>query len=915
MKKYCIIFSLFISLNAFAQYTPPIINYTKNQYQGQFQNWDIDQSNDFNIFIANSAGLISYNGINWSSYKLPHRQIVRTVKCIKDKIYIGSYGDFAYFEKDFNGIYKYHSLINKVQNKLPIKEEIWKIIEFGNAILFQSFSTIYKYENDTIKISQPPGNIMFLNQVGERILFQEINGGLFEMIQFDNYRFLDGSELFANKHIVQILQGPIPDSFIIVTENSGIFIYHKKVFRPWNDNNILKTSQLNKAILLSSGKYAIGCIQNGVFIINSDSKINEHYYFENGLQNNTVLSLKEDVEGDLWVGTDKGVDLVLMSSDLRFFKNKTDRVGTVYDIENFNNEIYIGTNKGVFYSVNNNSDFKLIEKTQGQVWDLKVYDDRLFCGHNNGTFIIENHKATEISEVNGGWDLIQHPKNPNILLQATYSGISVFRKNKEKVWYWSNRIEGFDFPINKIVFDNAGWIWATHPIKSLFRVKLDLLFNRAIKIETYGENDGLEDLYNIKLAKVEDTIIFISNSKVYEFNNKDNKFYKIDKIANRFIDEKMNDIIYFNSSQNAFVYNKKVSLNYEGREYDFQLELIPHYEKIKKIDNTIYFCLEDGFAKFQNSTNNKYKTIDYNSPRIFKLEILGSNSCYKYNNDKINILKPNENNIKFHFGLPIFNRQVKYSHFLKGHDTIWSGYESFPSIEYINLKKGKYTFMLKSDQSDEIKSINIEILPKWYESSFGYFMFFILIFGTLIIFYIYFNQKFKKEKIKLEKEKKEHLEKEKIKNKNKLLEKDILLKNKDLANTTINLARKNETLLEILEKLKEEKENLDQNRKVRLLKVINFVKRNINSGDEWTLFETAFNEIHEKFFISLRKKHPNLTSSDQKLAALLKMRLSTKDIAPILRISTRGVENKRYRLRKKLGLDKQKSLINYVSSL
>ncbi|MCE2771495.1 MAG: LuxR C-terminal-related transcriptional regulator, partial [Saprospiraceae bacterium] len=81
---------------------------------------------------------------------------------------------------------------------------------------------------------------------------------------------------------------------------------------------------------------------------------------------------------------------------------------------------------------------------------------------------------------------------------------------------------------------------------------------------------------------------------------------------------------------------------------------------------------------------------------------------------------------------------------------------------------------------------------------------------------------------------------------------------------------------------------------------------------DWQIFESNFNEVHEIFFKKLKHQFPDLTPGDLKLAAYLKMNLSSKEIAPLLNISIRGVENKRYRLRKKMNLEEDDNLTNFM---
>ncbi len=87
---------------------------------------------------------------------------------------------------------------------------------------------------------------------------------------------------------------------------------------------------------------------------------------------------------------------------------------------------------------------------------------------------------------------------------------------------------------------------------------------------------------------------------------------------------------------------------------------------------------------------------------------------------------------------------------------------------------------------------------------------------------------------------------------------------------------------------------------------------NISTEQDWQVFENNFNQVHEEFIKKLLMNYPNLTPSDVKLAAYLRMNLSTKEIAHLLNITNRSVELKRYRLRKKMNLETEVNLGEFM---
>ena len=120
-------------------------------------------------------------------------------------------------------------------------------------------------------------------------------------------------------------------------------------------------------------------------------------------------------------------------------------------------------------------------------------------------------------------------------------------------------------------------------------------------------------------------------------------------------------------------------------------------------------------------------------------------------------------------------------------------------------------------------------------------------------------------------------------------------------------------MLTILKAIDEKKEPSEiKQRSTRLISLIN---SNIEHDKDFEVFESNFDSIHQGFFKILDKKYPQLSKNDRVLCAYLKMNLSTKEIAPLLNISVRGVEITRYRLRKKMNLNRDVNLNEFMQNL
>jgi DNA-binding CsgD family transcriptional regulator len=122
----------------------------------------------------------------------------------------------------------------------------------------------------------------------------------------------------------------------------------------------------------------------------------------------------------------------------------------------------------------------------------------------------------------------------------------------------------------------------------------------------------------------------------------------------------------------------------------------------------------------------------------------------------------------------------------------------------------------------------------------------------------------------------------------------------------MNLVKRNELLNTIKDELNRSKSPDDVKRVIRM------INTSLNSTNDWKLFEEAFNNVDKDFMKKIKELHPSITPNDLRLCAYLRLNLSSKEIAPLLNISHKSVEVKRYRLRKKMGLDHDQSLADYI---
>jgi tetratricopeptide (TPR) repeat protein len=143
------------------------------------------------------------------------------------------------------------------------------------------------------------------------------------------------------------------------------------------------------------------------------------------------------------------------------------------------------------------------------------------------------------------------------------------------------------------------------------------------------------------------------------------------------------------------------------------------------------------------------------------------------------------------------------------------------------------------------------------------------------------------------------------------LEIEMEHKAKELTSLAMQLVQKNELLDSICSQIRE----AEQERSQSLGVLLRQIESNRSSAREWEQFEQQFQSLHHDFIDRLAREHPSLSPTELRVCALLKINLSTKEIANILCSSVRTVEDHRYRIRTKLGLKSASNLAALIAGM
>ncbi len=926
----------------FVKSVPLTTTFSTDDYRGGIQNWDICQDQRGFIYVANNFGLLEFDGSQWNNYTVPNCTRVRSILADSNRIYIGGQGQIGYFEPDSSGKLKFTTLQNLIAEDASSLDDVWSIYRYKQYVVFCSVNKLLFYDGRSIKILNPGSTLGYTFCTNDQLFSYCEASGLLVLKQQQLVPYPNGA-FFKGKTIVAMLPGRSGKYMAVTLEGEISQVDSTGIYPVLPANNLLKGTTINTALALSNGTIAIGTQNSGIFILTEEGKLIRQLTNDTGLKSLTVASLHQDQFNNLWVGLNNGISYVALNSPFSLINEQVGVPGTGYTAMAFKDYVYLGTNNGLYYLSPGAKNYREVANASGQVYALSEVDDQLVLNHHRGAFTVDKYQAHLFFDQNGTWGMRKVPGHDTYICGA-YDGFYLFEKRGEK-FHLIQKISGMSESSRVFEFDSQDNLWMTHGYKGAYH--FDLRHNlMAPKISFFDQKAGFPNNILINVYKIDGKLLFPAQHGIYIYQPTTRTFAP-DSTFNRLLSRywHVSNMTQDNFGNVYFIADNKLGLLRKSSTGTYALEtdvfhrinkyLSDDLENINIIDmEHILIGAKDGFVVFNPMTNvhkpEKYLTYIRQVYLIGKTDSLLYGGGLQAHTDTLQ-LNNRHRAIRFNFSAPYFDglEDIQYRYQLIGLDEVWSSYSQTTSKEYTNLSPGDYVFRVQAQniygQEGEITTLGFTILSPWYATTWAYSIYAILLLALVVMVLQRIKKKHDQEKSLLQQEKQQalmlkenefHLASQRsfeqiMQLENEKLESEITYKNKRLAGVTMHLLTKNEFIIDVKKELKHaviHKKNLV----TEVNRVIKSIDRNITPDEDWQEFEQHFDQVHGDFIKRLKYQYPHLTNQETKLSAFLKMGMSTKEIASLLHNTVRGVEISRYRLRKKLDLDREVNLTDFM---
>lgn len=940
MKLFIILFLTFFSTIAQSQnlsLLPPIYNYSQTQYKAGMQNWQVSQCEDDVLYVANNQGLLTFDGQVWQLHYLPQKKIARSVFADSSnpnsRVYVGSFEEFGYFQRNAQNRLVYTSLKDQLKGYSFHNDEVWQIFKYQDKIYFQTFSSYFVYDGKRVQVFTPQPAPFAMFPYGNKLYMQGMNAD-FYLVDAQQKLHLELLAERLNGIVIEII--PFQNELLLVTNKNGFFRYNPSTAElrkfPTEMDALFPSLRINRALLTANNLLILGTLTEGLYTIDPHSgKILGHIHKKNGLNNNTVLGLYEDAQHNLWAALDNGLAMIEIPSRLRYLNLNGD-VELISDMALKNNVYYLASNKGVYTFKEGN--LSKIPNFSNQVWFVKQYDHQLFVGHNKGVSELKDNQLQPLDNVGvGGMDLkkgVIHGQE--VLVGSSYSVLTIYKKDAAGRWVPSHIVNGYFDLTYRVEIDAFGNIWTNHTYRGVSKLSLSEDLKSVQHKVAY---DQLKTKESLKLLKLRGKIIFADGQQWYDYND-DKQTILPYTLLNEQLPQlaTTRHIVPVNDNRFWFITPTDYHLvSFANGQYKIEEKIafsqLQHPASEERAaafvtpDGDTYFCLDGSIARYTPKTpqvkfpnNLSLKTFrTYNrSTDQYTLESITPHASIPYS----------RNNLLFDFQYPNFSKE--YCHLwyqLEGYDKHWREVTNDFKVNYQNLPSGHYQLKVKMlNELGETLShytFPFSVTTPWYRSVWAYILYLAGFIGAgalVTALYLRYKMKKKERSYLRERLRRQRLlearEQEVTKLQNQMLMAQLDYKSKSLAEATMMNITRNEFLTNLITELEE----LMDNQKVSKAKsrlILQHIRENISQEDQWQVFQENFDLIHKDFFKKLKELYPQLTPTDLRLAVLIRLNYTSKEIATMQNVSLRGVETARYRLRKKLQLAEENNLYEFFA--
>lgn len=681
--------------------------YVPADYNAHGQNFSITQDRSGVIYLANFAGVLEYDGVNWRT--ILTENISRVSSLLTDQkgqVLVGANGEFGYLGYDSVGVHKFVSLSRLIKQKIG---PITQILEMKDRIYFISADAWYIWDGKKVRIQKNNFQTSTAFKLNDKVIVYSRNLGLINVDGTTLTQISKAQDVPVLLDVVALI--PLNDAgALVVTTNQGIFklVNDRLQILGGDANAQLITNKATYAIRLADGSIAVSMLTGGLLVLSKEGNLLYPLLSGGVIQDSQVSFLFTDRDGYLWLALNDGIGKMNVPSPISRYDATNGLKGEVTSITRFNGKLYVGTLYGLYYIESNR--VKQVESFKGSVLAFEKTDDALLIATSRG--VIRWSPGGGSRQISNDFSLSVSisKSNPDKAYAGLQNGLEEITKTAGG---WAvSKVKGIDDQVVGIK-EEGNQLWLETLSSGI--LKWD---RQSGKIKRYTEKEGLKSpLYN-KISGYGSNLIVADKDGIFVYKPESDRFepYNIlnkkNDVANSWYDQLIEDgehniwatrgdkreIAFFKNmggSTPSFTKIQQPFMPVSG--ISFQV-LYPDQDEVLWAGGDQGLYRID--LKVKRNYTHKYPTLirelSTSTGKLTNGGVIFPDSSNGRKQPAI-VIDYDKNSVAIEYALPSYhvNQEVEYQIFLENFDKNWSEWSELTHKEYSGLRPGNYNFKVR----------------------------------------------------------------------------------------------------------------------------------------------------------------------------------------------------------------------------
>ena len=745
-----ILWFLYLFTNLFSQTTanPFIQNFSPLSYNAGDQNWAIIQDHKGLMYFGNNKGILEYDGVSWRLIETEKKSVVRSL-AIDDanRIYVGAYGEIGYLAPNKVGKLEYVSLLPHLDSTNHGFADVWKTFSTKHGIFFVTSKYIFRWFNNKMKAWKAPTYFLHGSYVNNELFVKQWETGLTKLVNDSLVAVPDGA-----KFDLPIIASIVPyssntqDQILICTQMEGFYLYDGRSAQRFltDFEEKLRNIRVYDVVRLSNQNFAISTIMDGILLMDQHGHLITHINKKDGIPANSVWSIFEDNQKNLWAALDIGISRIEIASPISYYDSRNGIEGVIIDIQQCNDKLYLATSTGLYVKNNlasKNQKFVHIKGVPPQCYDLISFGKSILVGTFQGIFEIQNESVRNIN-LSYTFSMKRSEVDTNRIFVGMQSGLKSL-KYVNGYWLDEGLIGFYDKEVREMTETPDGKLWASTKHQGILLVDYSKGRTRAPFFQ-FGTKQGLPNTEKIIPFNTAKGVRFLSNNGIYKFNE-DKQFFSKDNDLIQQLPKKVEfSLVSVDKFQNLWFYSEK-NLGSGVAVYNHQTYTWDPTPFLRTSNFTFNQIYPDPVNIHLSWFGGNEKLLVYNSAmpvnttRDFQLLIRSvtiADDSLIYGGVRTgegNIQLPNlpfaNNSLRITYASMDFDvaKENVYQYYLQGYNNEWSSWRKETWKDFTNLKEGSYQFKVRSKniygQISNTAIVEFKITPPFYRSWWAYLIY------------------------------------------------------------------------------------------------------------------------------------------------------------------------------------------------